>query len=94
MKFSDEAVDVWPAYRLRDVALFIFRSLHMARIGFVIAILAHLLEAIVALQLAMKMNLEGSDRIKWFVQTLALGFPSLRIILWLQRQRDIAKKAQ
>ncbi len=94
MKFSDEAVDVWPAYRLRDVALFIFRSLYMARIGFVIAILAHLLEAIVALQLAMKMNLEGSDRIKWFVQTLALGFPSLRIILWLQRQRDIAKKAQ
>jgi hypothetical protein len=46
---------------------------------FVAAVLTHLAEALYALRLAQRIG-DGATALGWFVQTLTLGYPSLRLL--------------
>jgi hypothetical protein len=47
---------------------------------------AHLLEAVVGLYLAESLRLSHKSCFLWFVQTLCLGFPSLRLLIKQRRK--------
>lgn len=64
---------------IRQVALFIFRSQMIIRAVFVIACILHLGEGMYAWLLARRVDPANAKG--WFWQTLALGFPSLRLLL-------------
>ncbi|KAI5060596.1 hypothetical protein GOP47_0025016 [Adiantum capillus-veneris] len=64
---------------IRRVALFIFRSQKVVQAVFVLACIAHLGEGLYAWLLARKVDPANSKG--WFWQTVALGFPSLRLLI-------------
>lgn len=68
-----------PLEWVRSVALFQFRSLTAVRVVFVLAVAAHVMEAVYAWHLSKKVDPENSRG--WFWQTLALGIFSLRFLL-------------
>lgn len=70
---------IGPIGFLRSLSLFLFRSMWMTRLVFILAVAAHVGEAIYAWNLARRVdpaNCRG-----WFWQTLLLGFFSLRFLL-------------
>ncbi|KAH9616720.1 hypothetical protein KSS87_006058 [Heliosperma pusillum] len=64
---------------VKVLSLFLFRSVRGIQIVFILAVLAHALEAVYAWHLAKKVD-PGNAR-GWFWQTFALGFFSLRFLL-------------
>ncbi|MED6224592.1 hypothetical protein PIB30_085600 [Stylosanthes scabra] len=66
-------------FLLRAIHLFVFRSLWMIRLVFVLSVAAHISEAIYAWRLAKRVD--PSNARGWFWQTFALGFFSLRFLL-------------
>ncbi|KAL1351801.1 hypothetical protein HN51_015672 [Arachis hypogaea] len=64
---------------LRAISLFVFRSMWMIRLIFLLATALHILEAIYAWHLAKRVD--PSNARGWFWQTFALGFFSLRFLL-------------
>lgn len=71
--------DFGPVPLLRAIALFFFRSMWGIRVVFFLAVAAHIGEGIYAWKLAKKVDPANSRG--WFLQTFALGFPSLRLLL-------------
>ncbi|XP_065893650.1 uncharacterized protein [Dysidea avara] len=51
------------------------------QIVFVVAIILHLLEGCYACYLASSLGMSTGDVVKWTIQTTALGYPSLRLLL-------------
>jgi hypothetical protein len=81
---------------LKAVGLFFFRAEWMIRIVFWIAVIAHVYEGFLGFKFARRV-LEGSSGIKqtpfvlfWFIQTLLVGYPSLRL-LKEQRREQLAE---
>ncbi|MED6206400.1 hypothetical protein PIB30_026345 [Stylosanthes scabra] len=66
-------------FLLRAIHLFVFRTMWMVRLVFVLAVAAHVSEAIYAWRLAKRVD--PSNARGWFWQTLALGYFSLRFLL-------------
>lgn len=64
---------------LRATCLFVFRSMWVTRLVFLLATAAHIAEAIYAWYLAKRMD--PANARGWFWQTFALGFFSLRLLL-------------
>ncbi|GMH30730.1 hypothetical protein Nepgr_032573 [Nepenthes gracilis] len=77
------AVAFFPSFQplspLRAFALHLFRSVQTIRIVFLAAVAAHVSEATYAWHLAKRVD--PANARGWFWQTLALGFPSLRLLL-------------
>ncbi len=63
-----------------DLGLFLFRSQFGIQIVFLLAVLAHVGEAIYAVRVATEKECTNR-KIAWFIQTLLLGYPSLRLLL-------------
>lgn len=78
--------DIGIVFFLRQICLFVFRSMWMTRLVFFLAAAAHVIEAIYAWCLARR--LDPSNSRAWFWQTLALGFFSLRFLLKLKRSKE------
>ena len=55
---------------------------------FYAAVMAHVLEAIVACVLALQLQCSGSEIALWTTQTLWLGYPSLRLLLAQKSKRS------
>lgn len=66
-------------FLLRAICLFVFRSMWMTRLVFLLATAAHIIEAIYALYLAK--GVDPTNARGWFWQTFALGIFSLRFLL-------------
>src|SRR5262249_25619602 len=73
LAFDDGAYAVWS----RTVTTVLPQAL--LRAIFVGAVVTHVGEALYALHLVRRIGLGGST-LRWFGQTLALGFPSLRLL--------------
>lgn len=71
--------DIGILFFLRATCLFVFRSMLVTRLVFLLATTAHIAEAIYAWHLAQRVD--PSNAIGWFWQTFALGFFSLRLLL-------------
>lgn len=71
--------DIGIIFFLRALCLFIFRSLWVTRLVFLLATAAHVGEAIYAWYLAKRVD--PANARGWFWQTFALGFFSLRLLL-------------
>ena len=66
---------------LHDVAYAIFRTQLMLQIAFAAALAGHAGEAVYAYSVLLdRKGVAGNDRVYWTVQTLLLGFPSLRLL--------------
>lgn len=70
---------VGPVKLVYALAMFMFRSLWMTRLVFVLAVAAHVAEGIYAWSLARRVDPRNSTG--WFWQTFALGILSLRYLL-------------
>lgn len=68
-----------PLKWVHALAMFLFRSLWVTRLGFILAVAAHVGEGIYAWYLARRVDPRNSRG--WFWQTLLLGFFSLRYLL-------------
>lgn len=68
----------------RAIGLFIFRSMGIVRMVFVLAVAAHVVEAIYAWHLAKRVDPVNARA--WFWQTSALGIFSLRFLLKRAKQ--------
>lgn len=68
-----------PLRWLHALAMFLFRSLWVTRLAFIVAVALHVGEGIYAWFLARRVDPRNSTR--WFWQTLALGIFSLRFLL-------------
>lgn len=71
---------------LRSLAFFLFRTKAIMQAAFILACALHVGEAMFAWHLASKvdpLNVNG-----WFWNTLALGFPSLRLLIKRSRERS------
>ncbi|KAK7382902.1 hypothetical protein VNO78_28566 [Psophocarpus tetragonolobus] len=66
-------------FLLRATCLFVFRSIWVTRLVFLLATAAHIVEAIYAWFLAKRVDHANAKG--WFWQTFALGFFSLRLLL-------------
>lgn len=64
------------------IHLVVFRRLWVVRLVFVLAVLAHILEAWYAFSRAKKAG-HGDTAPLWLIQTLILGFPSTRLVIKL-----------
>ncbi|XP_057425796.1 uncharacterized protein LOC130719175 [Lotus japonicus] len=71
--------DVGIVFLLRATSLFVFRSMWMIRLVFILATAAHVFEAIYAWYLAKRVD--HANARGWFWQTFALGYFSLRFLL-------------
>lgn len=71
--------EIGPVKLLRLVSLFLFRSVWMTRLISLMAIAAHICEAIYAWHLARRVDPLNAKA--WFWQTFALGIFSLRFLL-------------
>ncbi|KAK9271175.1 hypothetical protein L1049_026764 [Liquidambar formosana] len=71
--------DFGPVPIIRAISLFFFRSMWAVRLVSILAVLAHIGEAIYAWHLAIRVDPANSKG--WFWQTFALGFFSLRFLL-------------
>ncbi|XP_015884142.1 uncharacterized protein LOC107419840 isoform X1 [Ziziphus jujuba] len=78
--------DIGPVPLLRGFSLFIFRSMWIMRMVFLLSVAAHIGEAAYAWHLAKRVDPANSRG--WFWQTFALGFFSLRFLL--KRARKLA----
>ena len=78
LSLSPRAYDYWVAHVTALPSLGVVRSIGVA------AALTHLGEALYARRLALRLGLERAAT-GWFLQTLALGFPSLRLLRRLAR---------
>jgi len=78
-----------PLAVLRTVAYFIFRTKWMMQLGFIASVFAHIAEALYACYVAQSMGCELW--LRWGLQTLWLGFPSLSLLL--ARRRDWPPKS-
>ncbi|KAJ3694652.1 hypothetical protein LUZ60_000029 [Juncus effusus] len=76
---------VGPVKYVQDLGLFVFRSVFVLRIVFVVSIGLHLGEGVYAWFLARKVDPRNANG--WFWQTTALGFFSLRFLI--KRARDL-----
>jgi hypothetical protein len=66
---------------VETVGLTIFQSHAMLRLGFWIAVGAHIFEMLWALYLCSVLQLDIITTVKWGLQTVLLGFPSLTILI-------------
>ncbi|QCD98772.1 short-chain dehydrogenase/reductase family 42E member 1 [Vigna unguiculata] len=71
--------DIGIVFFLRATCLFVFRSMWVTRLVFLLATIAHIAEAIYAWHLAQRVD--PSNARGWFWQTFALGMFSLRFLL-------------
>lgn len=71
-----------PTTTARYIHLAVFRRLWAIRLVFVLAVLAHALEAWYAFYRA-RMAGHGDTAPLWLIQTLILGFPSTRLVIQL-----------
>ena len=66
---------------LRDLGLTIFRSQEGIQYVFVLACFLHILEALAAYGECQRKGVQGRWRqMLWFIQTLAVGLPSLKLL--------------
>ena len=72
-------VDIALVTLLRATSLFFFRSIRVVRTIFLLAMAAHIGEAVYAWQLAKRVDTENARA--WFWQTLVFGIRSLRFLL-------------
>ncbi|KAJ6392461.1 hypothetical protein OIU77_026261 [Salix suchowensis] len=72
-------VDIAPVPLLRATSLFIFRSMRVVRTIFLLAMAAHIGEAVYAWHLAKRVDTENARA--WFWQTLVFGIRSLRFLM-------------
>ena len=79
-----------PLECVRWLGLLIFRSHEVMRIIFYLACFAHLLEGVYAWTLAMKADRRNAKG--WFLQTLALGYPSLQYLLKRAEKKKFLKQ--
>ena len=63
---------------------------HLLIVIFWIAIFVHIFEAIAAQRLCKELYIDSNTTRRWFIQTLLLGYPSLRIL----RQYAVRKRKQ
>ena len=86
---------------LQTVGLFFFRAKWMITFVFYLAIVAHIFEGAIALKFAIKVSSSSTTVSKplfvlfWFLQTFAVGFPSLKLIKEqrrIQLQQEKKKK--
>ena len=77
--FDDAAYAAWSRHVMSAL------SQGFLQVMFVLSVVAHLGEALYARALALRLGLDATAG-RWFWQTLALGFPSLRLL----RQRATA----
>ncbi|XP_058070387.1 uncharacterized protein LOC131219326 [Magnolia sinica] len=68
-----------PLEWVRTLGLFLFRSSEVLQTVFILAVAAHVIEAVYAWHLSKRVDPENSKG--WFWQTLVLGFFSLRFLL-------------
>ena len=62
------------------------------RIGFVIAVLLHIIEAVYAIKLATVLQLNQETLKKWTLQTFLVGYSSLRhLIEYSRKQKEVGK---
>lgn len=71
--------EIGPVRPLRALSVFLFRSMWMVRLVCVLALAAHVGEAVYAYRLARKVDPANSRG--WFWQTFVLGMFSLRFLL-------------
>lgn len=71
-----------PTTTARFIHLAVFRRLWAIRLLFVLAVLAHVLEAWYAFARAKRAG-HGDTAPLWLIQTLILGFPSTRLVIRL-----------
>lgn len=76
--------DMGIMFLLRAICLFVFRSMWMTRLVFIIATAVHVIEAIYAWYLAKRVDPVNARG--WFWQTFVLGFFSLRFLLKRARE--------
>jgi len=76
---------------IRSLGLFLFRSEAVLRAVFWLAVLAHVYEGFLGLRFAWKVRPGAIGfAMFWLVQTLLVGYPSLRLI---KEQRRVQAKA-
>ena len=74
-----------------NIAMNIFRTrlnLHYLFIG---ANIIHLFESLYAVSLCYKLNLDLQSTLLWFIQTILIGYPSLKM---LQKKLEMNNKKQ
>jgi len=76
--------DIGPVPLFRAMSLFLFRSMRIVRMVFVLAASLHIAEAIYAWHLAKRVD--PTNTRGWFWQTFALGIFSLRFLLKRARE--------
>ena len=70
-----------PLTRVHQFAMLLFKSRANIQFVFIAAVLAHLVESIICIYVAIEKGCSFSRQLLWFFQTVCLGYPSLSILL-------------
>eukprot|EP00735_Rhodelphis_limneticus_P002394 TRINITY_DN13246_c0_g1::TRINITY_DN13246_c0_g1_i1::g.12603::m.12603 TRINITY_DN13246_c0_g1::TRINITY_DN13246_c0_g1_i1::g.12603 ORF type:complete len:221 (+),score=21.00,DUF2470/PF10615.4/2.6e-21,DUF4499/PF14934.1/5.8e-16 TRINITY_DN13246_c0_g1_i1:27-665(+) len=81
VSFAPENKSLYPFEWARSLGLILFRSRQMMQIGVVVAWCVHFLEALYGVSQLAPLPVPKAYVYQWFLQTVLLGYPSLRGML-------------